>query len=57
LSGAGTANNTLIVTFERKPAQGNDSAGYQSLVIHNVSVNVRRYNKPAVAQSNSFKAY
>ncbi len=57
LSGAGTANNTLVVTFERSPAQGNDAAGYQSLVIHNVSVNVRRYNKPTVAQSDSFKAY
>lgn len=57
LDGAGTANNTLVVTFERRPAQGNDTAGYQSLIIHNVSINLRRYNKPTSAQSDSFRAY
>jgi len=57
LDGASTANNTLTVTFERKPAQGNDNAGYQSLVIHNVSVNVRRYNNPTIAQSDTFRGY
>ena len=57
LSGADTPNNTLVVTFERKPAQGNDAAGYQSLVIHNVSVNVRRYNNPTVAQNSIFKPF
>ena len=57
LNGAETPNNTLKITVERKPAQGNDAAGYQTLTIHNLEVKVRRYNIPQVGQSNAFTPY
>ena len=57
LNGANVVNNTLKITVERKPAQGNDAAGYQTIVIHNLSVNIRRFNKPTIAQSDSFRPY
>ena len=57
INGAEVAGNTLKITISRKPSQGNDAAPYQSVKIHNVSVNIRRYNKPASGQSNAFKPY
>jgi hypothetical protein len=57
INGAEVAGNTLKMTISRKPAQGNDAAPYQSIKIHNVSVNIRRFNKPTTGQSNAFKPY
>ena len=57
LQGASTPNNTLEVKIERRPAQNNDTADYQTLVIHNLSVNLRRYNIPTVAQSRTYQPY
>lgn len=57
LNGAQTPNNTLKLTVQRKPAQGNDAAGYQTLTIHNLEVKMRRYNLPNTGQSNSFTPY
>ena len=57
LNGAETPNNTLKITVERKPAQGNDAAGYQTVTIHNLEVNVRRYNIPNAGQSQAFSPY
>jgi hypothetical protein len=57
IDGAEVAGNTLKVTISRKPSQGSDSAPYQSVTIHNVSVNIRRFNKPTTGQSNAFKPY
>jgi hypothetical protein len=57
LNGAQTPNNTLKITVERKPAQGNDTAGYQTLTIHNLEVKMRRYNIPQAGQSQAFTPY
>ena len=57
LNGAETPNNTLKITVERKPAQGNDAAGYQTLTIHNLEVRLRRYNIPQDGQSKAFIPY
>jgi len=57
LSGAEVANNTLRLTIERRPAQGNDSAGYQTVTIHNLEVKLRRYNIPNAGQSSAFTPY
>jgi hypothetical protein len=57
LNGAQTPNNTLKITVERKPAQGNDAAGYQTLTIHNMEVKIRRYNIPQTGQSQAFTPY
>ena len=57
LNGAEVAGNTLIVKIERKPAQGNDNAGFVALTIHSLSVKMRRYSNLGIAQSNSMKPY
>lgn len=57
LNGAEVANNTLKLTIERRPAQGNDAAGYQTVTIHNLEVKLRRYNIPNAGQSSAFTPY
>ena len=57
LNGAQTANNTLQITLERRPAQGNDTGGYQTLTVHNLEVSLRRFNIPNIGQGNAFRPY
>ncbi len=57
IEGLSTAGNTLKIDITRKPNQGNDNAPYDSLIIHNTSVNLRRLNKPNVAESDNFRPY
>ena len=46
LNGAETAGNNLKVSITRTPNTGNDSAPFSSIVVHNVTVSVRRLNLP-----------
>ena len=57
LDGAETAGNTLVIEISRSPARDGDSAPYQSLVIHNTSVKMRRNSIHSNAQSDNFKPY
>jgi len=57
LDGAETAGNTLVIEISRSPARSGDSAPYQSLVIHNTSVKMRRNSIHSNAQSDNFKPY
>lgn len=57
IEGLSAAGNTLKIDITRKPSQGNDNAPYDSLIIHNTSVNLRRLNKPNVAESDNFRPY
>ena len=57
IEGLSTAGNTLKIDITRKPNQGNDNAPYDSLIIHNTSVNLRRLNKPNIAESDNFRPY
>lgn len=57
LDGAETAGNTLIVEISRSPNRDGDTAPYQSVVIHNTSVKMRRSSIHSDAQSNNFKPY
>ena len=51
LDGAGTPGNTINIEVSRKPAQGSDTAGYQSLTVHTVSLRLRRNSVAGQAQS------
>tara|TARA_R100000479_G_C6325796_1_gene179527 strand:+ start:81 stop:728 length:648 start_codon:yes stop_codon:yes gene_type:complete len=57
LDGAGTAGNTINIEISRKPAQGSDSAGYQSLTVHTVSLRLRRNSLQGEAGSFSMNPY
>ena len=57
LNGAEVAGNTVTVTISRSPAQGQDNAGFTSVVIHSVSVKMRRYSNSGNAQSTNFRPY
>ena len=46
LNGAEVAGNNLKVSITRTPNTGNDSAPFSSIVVHNVTVSVRRLNLP-----------
>lgn len=57
INGSNVAGNTIKVTISRSPAQGQDNAGFSSVVIHSISVKMRRYSNSGNAQSNNFKPY
>jgi len=57
INGANVSGNTLKVNIERKPAQGNDNSGYDSITFHSLSVKMRRYSNAGNAQSLSMRPY
>lgn len=57
LDGAGTAGNTINIEVSRKPAQGSDTAGYQSLTVHTLSLRLRRNSVAGQAQSLSMNPF
>ncbi len=57
LDGANTPGNTIKVEVSRSPGQGSDSATYQTLTIHTLSVALRRFSINANAQSNRMVPY
>lgn len=57
LDGAGTPGNTINIEVSRKPAQGSDTAGYQSLTVHTLSLRLRRNSVAGQAQSFSMNPF
>jgi len=59
IDGASVAGNNLTLEITRAPATGNDSAPYSSIVVHNVSVQIRRFNLPSnpLGGSNTMSPY
>ena len=58
LSGAGTAGNTLEITFERTPGDGTDTCLYSAIIVHNVSLKTRRgTNAQRSTTDRAFRPY
>lgn len=52
ISGADVKGNTMKLTIERTPSDGDDTATYSSLVVHNLKFNFMRYSVKGIGTAN-----
>jgi len=54
---ANTAGRSLQITITRKPDQGNDTADYSALTIHNIQVESKAHNNQGTATNQKVQAF